>query len=176
MTKTTALTTPRNLSDAAAGPNDPDIGAATRGVSLPRLYLLRAGYLLIAVGTVLTKGPVIFNHLINPEVPLPLFEGVVACMLAALSLLAILGLRYPLQMLPILLFEVAWKIIWTAVVVLPLWTAHRLDPATVMVFYSCLVVLIVIAVIPWRYVIAQYVTKPGDPWRSAATRPVSDGL
>ena len=97
-------------------------------------------------------------------------------MLVALSLLSFLGLRYPLQMLPILLFEVAWKIIWTAVVVLPLWTAHQLDPATVMVFYTCLVVLIVIAVIPWRYVIAQYVTKPGDRWRSEATRPVSDGL
>ena len=74
----------------------------------------------------------IVNHLINPEGPLPLFEGVVTCMLVALSLLAFLGLRYPLQMLPILLFEIAWKVIWTAVVVLPLWTAHQLDPATVM--------------------------------------------
>ena len=124
----------------------------------------------------LTKWPVIVNHLINPEGPLPLFEGVETCMLVALSLLALLGLRYPLQMLPILLFEIAWKVIWTAVVVLPLWTAHQLDPATAMVFYTCLVVLIVVAVVPWRYVIAQYVTKPGDRWRSAATRPVSDGL
>jgi hypothetical protein len=36
------------------------------------------------------------------------------------------------------------------------------------VFYSCLVVLIVAAVVPWRYVVAQYVTKQGDPWRSAS--------
>ena len=41
-----------------------------------------------------------------------------------------------------------WKLIWTAVVVLPLWTADQLDPATVSVFYACLVVLIVVAVIP----------------------------
>ena len=176
MTKTTALTKSRTLAASAQGPNDPEIGAATREVSLPRLYLLRAGYLLIAVGLVLTKWPVIVNHLINPEGPLPLFEGVETCMLVALSLLALLGLRYPLQMLPILLFEIAWKVIWTAVVVLPLWTAHQLDPATAMVFYTCLVVLIVVAVVPWRYVIAEYVTKPGDRWRSAATRPVSDGL
>jgi hypothetical protein len=36
------------------------------------------------------------------------------------------------------------------------------------------VVVIPIAVIPWRYVVAHYVTKPGDRWRSAATRPVAD--
>ena len=176
MTKTTALTKSRSLAASAQGPNDSEIGAATREVSLPRLYFLRAGYLLIAVGLVLIKWPVIVNHLINPEGPLALFEGVETCMLVALSLLALLGLRYPLQMLPILLFEIGWKVIWTAVVVLPLWTAHQLDPATAMVFYTCLVVLIVVAVVPWRYVIAEYVTKPGDPWRSAATPPVSDGL
>ena len=95
-------------------------------------------------------------------------------MLVALSLLAFLGLRYPLQMLPILLFELAWKLIWVAVVVLPLWLANQIDPATLRVFYSCLVVLIVLAVIPWRYVVAHYVTKPGDPWRSDRTRAVSD--
>lgn len=80
-------------------------------------------------------------------------------MLVALSLLSFLGLRYPLQMLPILLFELAWKFIWVIVVALPLWIAHQMDPATLKVFYSCLVVLIVLAVIPWRYVVAQYVQK-----------------
>ena len=50
----------------------------------------------------------------------------------------------------------------------------RLYLATLRVFYSCLVVLIVLAVIPWRYVITHYVTKPGDPWRSDRTRAVSD--
>ena len=140
---------------------------AASGVSLPRLYFLRLGYLLMAVGIVVTKWPLLINH----DVPWPLFEGVETCMLVALSLLGFLGLRYPLQMLPILLFELAWKFIWVAVVVLPLWTANQLDPATLKVFYSCLVVLIVAAVIPWRYVVAHYVTKRGDPWRSDAMRP-----
>ena len=88
-------------------------------------------------------------------------------MLVALSLLSFLGLRYPLQMLPILLFELGWKVIWVAVVFLPLWTADQLDPATLSVFYACLVVLIVTAVIPWRHVVAHYVTKQGDPWRTS---------
>ena len=72
-------------------------------------------------------------------------------------------------MLPILLFELGWKFIWVSVIVLPLWIANRMDPATLEVFYSCLVVLIVAIVIPWRYVFAQYVRKQGDRWRSDAT-------
>jgi hypothetical protein len=39
-----------------------------------------------------------------------------------------------------------------------------------------LVVVIPIAVIPWRYVIAHSVTKPGDRWRSDRTPAVSDRL
>jgi hypothetical protein len=96
--------------------------------------------------------------------------------LVALSLLWFLGLRYPLQMLPVLLFEIAWKFIWMIAVVLPLWISDQLDPATVNVFYTCLVVVIPIAVIPWRYVIAHYVTKPGDRWRSDRAPIVSDRL
>ena len=130
-------------------------------VSLPRLYALRAGYLIIAVGLALVKWPSLFNH---PQ-PWPLFEGVETCMLVALSLLWFLGVRYPLQLLPALLFELAWKIIWTIVVVLPLWRSDQLDSATLYVFYTCLVVVIPAAVIPWRYVFTHYVTKPGDRWR-----------
>ena len=161
---------PRSQADSTSRSNDPKSTPTAAEVSLPRLYFLRLGYLVIAVGLALTKWPLIINH----DRPWPLFEGVETCMLVALSLLAFLGLRYPLQMLPILLFELAWKLIWVAVVVLPLWLANQIDPATLRVFYSCLVVLIVLAVIPWRYVITHYVTKPGDPWRSDRTRAVSD--
>jgi hypothetical protein len=153
-----------------SGRNDGKSSTAGLGMSLPRLYFLRFGYLLMAVGLALTKWPLIINH----DVPWPLTEGVVTCMLVALSLLSFLGLRYPLQMLPILLFELAWKFIWVTVVALPLWTSHQIDPATLNVFYSCLVVLIVLAVIPWRYVVAHYVTSQGDRWLRAATRPVAE--
>ncbi len=68
---------------------------------------------------------------------------------------------------PWLLWEGVATSMLVAVVVLPAWTADRLDPATLSVFYSCLVVLIVAAVIPWRYVFAQFVTKRGNRWRSS---------
>jgi hypothetical protein len=143
--------------------------AALGQVPLPRLYLLRFGYLVMAVGLAATKWPLLINH----DGPWPLFEGVEICMLVAMSLLSFLGLRYPIRMLPILLFEIGWKTIWVAVVVLPLWVSDQLDQATADVFYTCLVVLIVIAVIPWRYVFRQYVVKQGDPWRRDAAWPVS---
>ena len=168
--KSTTSAPPRNPANTTPKQNDPKSTIAASGVSLPRLYFLRLGYLVLAVGLAVTKWPLLINH----DRPWPLFEGVETSMLVALSLLWLLGLRYPLQMLPVLLFEIAWKFIWMAVVVLPLWTSDQLDPATVSVFYACLVVVIPIAVIPWRYVVAHYVTKPGDPWRSAAIRPVAD--
>jgi hypothetical protein len=161
--RSTSSAPPRHPADTTSSSNGTKATAAP-AVSLLRLYLLRLGYLVIAVGLAVTKWPLLINH----DRPWPLFEGVETCMLVALSLLWFLGLRYPLQMLPALLFELAWKFIWTIVVVLPLWTADQLDPATLSVFYACLVVVIPLAVIPWRYVVAHYVTKQGDPWRSAA--------
>jgi hypothetical protein len=170
--RSTTSASPRYQADSTARPNDPKSTPTAAEVSLPRLYFLRLGYLVVAVGLALTKWPLIINH----DRPWPLFEGVETCMLVALSLLAFLGLRYPLQMLPILLFELGWKFIWVAVVVLPLRISNQMDPATLQVFYSCLVVLIVLAVIPWRYVVAHYVMKPGDRWRSDRTPTVSDRL
>ena len=168
MTSTTSAS-PR-LPDATPRPNDPKSTPTAAEVSLPRLYFLRLGYLVIAVGLALTKWPLIINH----DRPWPLFEGVETCMLVALSLLWFLGLRYPLQMLPVLLFEIAWKFIWMIAVVLPLWVSDQLDPATLTVFYACLVVVIPLAVIPWRYVVAHYVRKPGDRWRPDRTRATRD--
>jgi hypothetical protein len=82
--------------------------------------------------------------------------------------------RARLKMLPILLFESAWKLTWLTAVALPLWTPDQMDAATLKVASACLWVVIVLAVIPWRDVVAQYVTKPGGPWRSDATRQASD--
>lgn len=134
-------------------------------LSLRRLYLLRLGYLVIAVGLAVTKWPLIITH----DGPWPLFEGVETCMLVALSLLWFLGLRYPVQMLPILLFEVGWKLIWLTVIGIPLLSADHIDPATSSVLYACLWVVVPLAVIPWPYVLRHYVIKQGDPWRPEST-------
>jgi hypothetical protein len=130
-------------------------------VSLFRLYALRAGYLFLAAGLAATVWPLVINH--SPQ--WPLMNGVVCSMLAAVSVLAAFGIRYPLQMLPVLLFELAWKSIWLIAVALPLWLANQLDARTWETVRDCLFAAILIPLLPWRYVIAQYVTRPGDRWR-----------
>ena len=108
---------------------------------------------------------VIWPGIIHHEKPWTLMQGVVHCMLAAMSALAILGLRYPLQMLPLLFFEVVWKLLWLIVVALPLWSAHQMDADTLETANDCLLVVVFLIVIPWPYVFANYVMKPGDRWR-----------
>jgi hypothetical protein len=114
----------------------------------------------MAVGLAVVKWPLLFA-----DKPWGLVEGTVECMLVAMSILALVGLRYPQRMLSLLLFEVAWKLIWLGVVALPLWLDNRLDGATREQAAAVLWVGIIIAVIPWRHVLAQYVTAPGQPWR-----------
>jgi hypothetical protein len=88
----------------------------TKDVSLIRLAFLRAGYLLLVVGLGLSLWP----SVLNPAKSWELMHGVVMAMLVAMSLLAILGLRYPLQMLPLLFFELTWKSVWLLRVAWPL--------------------------------------------------------
>ena len=129
-------------------------------VPLWQLNLLRVGYLVMGGGLAVFKWPLLFDH-----EPWGLAEGTIEFMLVALSVLALLGLRYPLRMLPILLFEVAWKLTWLGVVALPLWSNDALEGATRTQVGKALWVVIVIAVVPWRLVLAQYVTAPAEPWR-----------
>ena len=89
-------------------------------------------------------------------------------MLVAMSVLALVGLRYPVRMLPVLLFEVAWKLLWLGLVALPAWLGGELEGALLTRTGELLWVAIVIAVIPWRHVLDRYVLAAGDPWRRPA--------
>jgi hypothetical protein len=139
--------------------------AADRGVvaDLPlwRLQLMRVGYAVMGVGLALVKWPVVIGY----DRSMPLFEGIVAVLLTAMSLLALLGLRYPVRLLPILLFESLWKLIWLPVVALPALAAGEVDAAMSEVIVNCSLVVIILAVVPWRYVWQRYVVAKGDRWR-----------
>jgi hypothetical protein len=74
---------------------------ARPGVSLFRLYTLRLAYLILAAGL----GAVIWPAVISHTPSFALAHGIQAALLAAIGLTAVLGLRYPVQMLPLLLFE-----------------------------------------------------------------------
>lgn len=125
-----------------------------------RLNVLRIGYAFMGVGLAIVKWPILFQNVRD----LPVMEGVVACLLTAMSLLAFLGLRYPVRMLPILLFEVIWKVIWIAAVAIPHLVSDDMSAETSDMLFSCSFVVVILAVIPWRYVWNHYVRTPGDAW------------
>jgi hypothetical protein len=125
-----------------------------------RLYVLRAAYLVLAVGLGLTVWPKIFSGAPTAN----LAQGVVRAMLASLSLLSILGLRYPLQMLPLLFFEFAWKAVWLVAFAYPAWASGRMDADTFETAQQCLPVVVVLFMIPWGHVVANYVRRRGDRW------------
>jgi hypothetical protein len=132
-------------------------------VPLWRLYFLRAVYLLLAVGGSFIS----WAEILDPAASWKFMNGVVVCMLGALSLLALLGVRYPLQMLPLLFWEISWKLIWLLRIALPAWRSGHIDPAVSSNLFSCVLVILVIAAVPWSYVWRHYLSKPGDPWRPA---------
>ena len=130
-------------------------------VSLARLYVLRAMYLVLVIGGGIVFLPQLIGHELTAR-------GVIPSMLAGMWVLACFGLRYPLQMLPILLFELAWKTIWFVDYGLPQWRAGVNTPVFKDDFKAiALGPLVFILVIPWGYVFRHYLKKPGARWRHA---------
>jgi hypothetical protein len=117
--------------------------------------------LLVAVGL----GIEIWPDVVNPQRHWGVVEGQAYCMLAVFSLLCALGLRYPLQMIPVLLWEAIWKTLWLGIVPLPQWLAGHVDESLKSSIFACSLVVLVYIAIPWRYVFVRYVKARGDRWR-----------
>ena len=146
------------MASTAIHSSDTPAARADGEVSLVRLYVLRATYLLLIVGIGAMVGPEILSHPIGNR-------GVIAALLGGIGLLALIGLRHPLQMLPLLMFEFTWKVIWVAAYGLPMWSAGQLTPvASEDLFNTMLGVVLMPLVIPWGYVWRRYVRQPGARW------------
>jgi hypothetical protein len=132
--------------------------AAHEEVSLLRLYILRAMYLLMIVGLGALVVPEIISHA-------PASRGVIPCLLGGLWALAFVGLRYPVAMLPLLMFELVWKTMWMVAYGLPQWFSGLRPPTFDEDFLNIGWGAILLVVIPWDYVWRQYVKRPGARWR-----------
>jgi len=140
------------VSPTAAAPADSE-------VSLLRLYVLRATYLLLVIGV----GAMVLPPLISHE---PTTRGVIPSLLGGVWVLAFFGLRYPLQMLPLLMFEFVWKAIWLLAFGLPQWSSGAVPPTFAEDFKAITAgVILMPIVIPWGHVWRRYFKRPGDAWR-----------
>lgn len=128
-------------------------------VSVFRLYVLRGTYVLIIVGLGGMIVPQIVNHPVTDR-------GVIAALLGGVWLLAFIGLFQPLRMLPLLMFEFVWKLIWVLAYGLPSWSAGQLTPVTSEDLTNTLFgVILMPLVIPWGYVWRNLIRAPVERWR-----------
>jgi hypothetical protein len=147
------------MASTAASASPPRDSAAGDEVPQWRLYVLRAAYLLLVVGLGAMIVPIIVRHE-------PTARGVIPSLLCGVWLLSFIGLKLPLRMLPLLMFEFAWKAVWLIAFGLPQWFSGQQPPTFAEdMFNIAFGVILMPIVIPWGYVWRHYVKAPGDRWR-----------
>ncbi len=132
-------------------------------VSILRLYVMRGMYLT----NCLLVGAGVSAEFVRRQQPWDPITGVAFSFWAALSVLSALGVRYPLAMLPLLFMQLLYKTCWLLAVYVPLRAVGR---SSDLAQGFVIAVVLDVVVIPWSYVFAHYIKRPGDRWRGPATR------
>ena len=127
------------------------------GVRRVNIYLLRLLYILMFFGL----GKTTWTEILTHEGPWDHIDAIAWSVWTAFATLAGLGIIHPLKMLPIILLEVFYKVMWLIIVAYPLWANGTLigSPAegTMWVFVG---VLFPIVAVPWGYAFKTYVYSP----------------
>ena len=131
-------------------------------VAMWRINAMRFVFLLMAV---IMGGLFVWPQVLFESADWEVMRGLAKSMLAALALMSLLGVRYPLQMLPLMLYEIAWKTIWLVLIAGRAWLAGEWAPVIDGLFYDCIGIIIAFFIVPWRYVWARYFKQPTEPWR-----------
>ena len=126
----------------------------TLGVSKFRFYLLRVYYIVIILMLGIEVWTNIFTHKGMWD-PLP---AVAFSFWGAFTVLAILGILHPLKMVPLLLVQFSYKLIWLIILGYPLWTANRIEGFSAELTKANLIgVVLDLLIIPWPYVFKNYI-------------------
>ncbi len=133
--------------------------ARYQGVKPINIYAMRSVYLLM----VIFLGSDVWAHIFSYSEPWAPSDAMDWSVWAAFSLFALLGLFKTVEMIPILLLEVVYKLIWLVLVAVPLWKVGDLNGATTdgMIFPFALVCLPILAM-PWGYVFKRYIYSWSD--------------
>jgi hypothetical protein len=130
-----------------------------------RIHVLRAIYAIFVIPALimvpLGSGPLSKLILHGPAE-----RGMINGIQAGLFVMCAIGLRYPLKMLPILLFEVVWKLIWLLAYGLPQYLSGvRSEQWGVDIILIGGASILGVLIIPWSHVREQYFRAPAEPWR-----------
>lgn len=128
------------------------------GVLKLHIYLLRLVYVLMFI----VLGKDTWTHILTHQGSWDPDDAVAWCVWTAFATLAGLGIIRPLKMLPILLLEIFYKLLWLAIVAYPLWSSGKLAGSSAEgTTTSFLWVLLPIVAVPWGYVFVNYFSWPG---------------
>jgi hypothetical protein len=132
-------------------------GAEYEGVRPIQIYLLRLVFILMFF--VLGKNT--WTHILTHRGSWDPTDAVAWCVWTAFATLAGLGIIRPLKMLPILLLEVFYKVLWLLIVAYPLWSTGTLAGSSAEGPTSAFLwVVLPIVAIPWGYAFRSYVYEP----------------
>ena len=123
-------------------------------ISRARLYVLRVFYLLIF----LERAYRVAVKVAGPDPALVALDGVAYSFWGAMALLALLGVRHPLKMLPVLLIFLVYKILWLLIVALPMWSAGAaFDPQmTQFAWFMAIGAALAVIILPWGYLLSTF--------------------
>ncbi|MGB7466874.1 MAG: hypothetical protein WBW14_28580 [Candidatus Acidiferrum sp.] len=126
------------------------------GVRPIHIYLLRLLYILMFF----VLGRETWTQILTHQGWWDPFKAVAWCVWTAFATLAGLGIFRPLKMLPIVLLEIFYKVLWLIIVAYPLWAKGALwgSPAE-SIASPFLWVILPIVVVPWGYVFVNYIYK-----------------
>ena len=129
------------------------------GVYKINIYLLRILFTLVFLFVGFDSWSSIFTHKAAWEP----FKAAAVCMWASFAILALIGIFRPLLLLPLVIFEIIYKIIWLIIVAYPLWSNNQLagSPAAEMTKAFLWVPLAIIAM-PWKYFFRKYILLRKD--------------
>jgi hypothetical protein len=127
------------------------------GVRRINIYLLRLVFILMFF----VLGRDTWTHIFAHQGTWEPGNAMVWCVWTAFATLAGLGIFRPLKMLPILLLEIFYKVLWLILVAYPLWSAGTLAGSSAEGTTSAFLwVILPIVAVPWVYVIENYIYKP----------------
>jgi hypothetical protein len=124
------------------------------GVPPINIYLLRLVFTLMFLFLTYDS----WSHIIHHTGPWDPANSAAWFMWGSCSVISFIGIRRPLKMLPIILFEIVYKTAWLIVVAYPLYHRNQLTgtPTQAMADNFMLVILPIVAM-PWRYFFRTYI-------------------
>lgn len=127
------------------------------GVRRINVYLLRLVFILMFF----MLGKTTWTYVLTHQGAWEPMDAMAWSVWTAFATLAGLGIIRPVKMLPILLLEIFYKVMWLLIVAYPLWLKGELagsaaeDTAAVFLW-----VALPIVAVPWRHVAMAYICKP----------------